>query len=71
MAQDPLHRPATPGQINGSSLRQTGPVAKATTHHQPAFGPLWLQDEQGAGQGAKGATDGIQLEDDRSGVAAA
>ena len=62
MTEDPLRRPAPPGQINRSSLRQTGAMTEAPASDQPAFLSLRLDHEQGAGKPPKRATDLIQTQ---------
>ena len=63
MAEDPLHRPTPRSQILGARLRQSGTVAEAPALHTPEPRPRRGQLEQGAGQGAQGAADGIALQD--------
>ena len=59
MAKDSLDTPALAAQIDGASLGQPSPMAKATTVHPPGPRPRRNQHKQGAGQLPQRAADGI------------
>tara|TARA_B100001063_G_scaffold192747_1_gene184031 strand:- start:44 stop:361 length:318 start_codon:yes stop_codon:yes gene_type:complete len=61
--QDPLSAPTTIGQIDRTCLGQPHSMAKAPALEAPDPRPFSFNNEQRAGQTAKGAPDGIQFQD--------